>query len=164
MQGDRPRLVDRFYQRLYALGHRALRPWWRLTHPATQGAFTALWWRGEVLLVKNSYVDYRTFPGGGIEPGEPPEEAAVRECREEVGLEIGAGSLRFALEHDHQHFGRPDHVWVFEVELEAPPNLRIDHREVVEARLVPPSVALAGPLFPAVRRYLESRQGADEGL
>lgn len=28
------------------------------------------------------------FPGGKVEPGEVPESAAVRECLEEVGLEI----------------------------------------------------------------------------
>jgi len=26
------------------------------------------------------------FPGGGIKPGETPEQAAVRECREETGV------------------------------------------------------------------------------
>ncbi|KOU17089.1 NUDIX hydrolase [Streptomyces sp. WM6349] len=30
------------------------------------------------------------FPGGGIEAGESPEEAAVREVAEEVGLEVAA--------------------------------------------------------------------------
>src|SRR5262245_42127542 len=30
------------------------------------------------------------FPGGKIEPGESPEEAAVRECREEAGLAVEA--------------------------------------------------------------------------
>lgn len=31
---------------------------------------------------------YFVFPGGGIDPGETPEQAAIREAREETGLEI----------------------------------------------------------------------------
>lgn len=30
------------------------------------------------------------FPGGKMEPGETPSQAAVRECREETGLEVVA--------------------------------------------------------------------------
>ncbi|MFF9624249.1 NUDIX hydrolase [Streptomyces griseosporeus] len=33
------------------------------------------------------------FPAGGIEPGETPEEAAVRETLEETGLKVEAGRL-----------------------------------------------------------------------
>jgi len=32
-----------------------------------------------------------TFPGGGIEPGETAQEAAVREVREETGLLVRPG-------------------------------------------------------------------------
>ncbi|NLU66458.1 NUDIX domain-containing protein [Streptomyces sp. HNM0574] len=35
------------------------------------------------------------LPGGGIEPGEPPREAAARELREETGQVVPAGRLRF---------------------------------------------------------------------
>jgi 8-oxo-dGTP pyrophosphatase MutT (NUDIX family) len=36
---------------------------------------------------------YFVFPGGGIDPDETPEEAAVREALEETGLEIGLDRL-----------------------------------------------------------------------
>ncbi|UNL42435.1 NUDIX hydrolase [Ligilactobacillus agilis] len=37
---------------------------------------------------KNVYPAYWDIPGGRVEPGELPRMAAIRECREEVGLEI----------------------------------------------------------------------------
>ena len=33
-------------------------------------------------------LDYYVFPGGGIDQGEPPEQAAVREAMEELGIQI----------------------------------------------------------------------------
>ncbi len=36
---------------------------------------------------------YYIFPGGQVEPGETSMQAAVREIREELGLEIQAGAL-----------------------------------------------------------------------
>ncbi|MCR5879791.1 NUDIX domain-containing protein [Phenylobacterium sp. J367] len=37
------------------------------------------------------------LPGGGIDPGESPAEAAVRECGEEAGLEVAVDAEPFAL-------------------------------------------------------------------
>lgn len=39
--------------------------------------------------------EYYTLPGGGIEPGETPEQTAVREVREESGLVIDKPRLVF---------------------------------------------------------------------
>ena len=36
---------------------------------------------------------YFTFPGGHVEPGETPEQAAVRETREELGVEVNIQRL-----------------------------------------------------------------------
>lgn len=46
-----------------------------------------------VLLVVPSYKDYRDIPGGYIEQGEAPKEAAVREVREELGITPPIGRL-----------------------------------------------------------------------
>jgi 8-oxo-dGTP pyrophosphatase MutT (NUDIX family) len=43
---------------------------------------------GELLLVENDWSDGYVPPGGGVEPGEDPEAAAVREVEEETGVRV----------------------------------------------------------------------------
>jgi len=43
---------------------------------------------GKVLVMHSRKFDYYKFPGGGIEQGETPEEALVREVREESGYTV----------------------------------------------------------------------------
>lgn len=42
---------------------------------------------GRVLLCRLSYVDLWSLPGGGVDHGETPVEAVVREVKEETGLD-----------------------------------------------------------------------------
>jgi mutator protein MutT len=47
-----------------------------------------------VLLIKENYEHRRWgFPGGALEPGETPEQAVVREVREETGVETRVDAL-----------------------------------------------------------------------
>ena len=46
--------------------------------------------------------EYYNIPGGGMEKGESARLAAVREVREESGLEVSAGEFVFALEYEPQ--------------------------------------------------------------
>ena len=46
---------------------------------------------------------YWEFPGGKVEPGETPAEAAVRECREEAGLNVRALGEYARVEHAYAH-------------------------------------------------------------
>lgn len=53
------------------------------------GAFAIIWdLSGRVLLCHRRDMDAWNLPGGGVESGELPTEAAVREAREETGLEV----------------------------------------------------------------------------
>lgn len=45
---------------------------------------------GKVALIERhrAGIDYFVFPGGGMDQGETPEQAAVREAMEELGIEV----------------------------------------------------------------------------
>ena len=59
------------------------------TRPIIIGVRVMLIRNGQVLLVKHSYQEGWLLPGGGIKRNESLEQAARRECREEVGAEAG---------------------------------------------------------------------------
>ena len=44
------------------------------------------------------------FPGGKIEPGETPQQALIREIREELATEIKVGELIDTVEYDYPDF------------------------------------------------------------
>lgn len=58
-------------------------------------ALVALWHGDRVLMVYERERELWELPGGGIEPGESPRDAAVRELWEEAGQPVEADALRF---------------------------------------------------------------------
>ena len=59
---------------------------------------------GKVLLNHVAKHDCYVFPGGGIEPGETPEQALIREIREELVTEISVGEKLMQVEYDYPEF------------------------------------------------------------
>lgn len=49
---------------------------------------------GKVAMIHSAQYDYYKFPGGGIEEGETPSEAMIREVKEESGLTVIPESIR----------------------------------------------------------------------
>lgn len=58
---------------------------------------------GKILLlrrVKEGWGEYWVFPGGGVERGETPEQAMIREVEEELSLHVTEQSLLFEVFND----------------------------------------------------------------
>jgi 8-oxo-dGTP pyrophosphatase MutT (NUDIX family) len=144
--------VNRALLRFAYLGARVL---WLVTRPSYDGAVVALWREDRVLLVHQTYRRCWTFPGGGVRRGEAPEEAARREVREELALELGR--LEKALVVPEQYEARRETVHFYEAAL-AGALPRPDGIELDEVALVTADEALARNVPPSVRAYLLSRQ------
>ena len=57
---------------------------------------------GELIVIERVRAGrtYYLFPGGGVEPGETPAQAAIREAKEELGLHVRLGLLVAVVTHD----------------------------------------------------------------
>jgi 8-oxo-dGTP diphosphatase len=146
--------LDRVWQTAFRFGFPIARLWWRLQRRPHAGALVAIHVGQALLLVRSSYRIAWNFPGGGIRRGETPEAAARRELSEEIGLTpettlLPAGDVCGVWD------GRKGRVHFFKLYLDRLPGLRLDHREIVAARLFSPDelpgVAVTGP----VMAYLE---------
>ncbi len=113
----------------------------------------------KILVVRSSYRIEWNFPGGSVRRGETPEEAARRELAEEIGLT--AHQLIPADVTCGIWDGRRDHVHFFELRLDRLPELQLDNREIISARLMSPEelddIELTGPVAAYVGRRLPSQ-------
>jgi len=57
-----------------------------LLHPVDVGVAAIVEQAGRVVLVRHSYKSGWLLPGGGVDWGEPPADAVIRELQEEIGL------------------------------------------------------------------------------
>ncbi len=148
--------IDSVWRVVLRLGFRLARAWWHIQRPRHEGALVAIYVGQALLLVKSSYRAEWGFPGGSIHPGETPVAAAQREMEEEIGFSshplLPAGSVCGNWD------GRIDRVHFFELHLDAIPELRLDNREIIAAKLVSqeelPGIALTGAVAAFLGRDL----------
>jgi ADP-ribose pyrophosphatase YjhB (NUDIX family) len=133
--------VIRPFQKLY----------WYLFRPYRPGVKTLVFYEGKLLLVRIGYLHKKwVLPGGGIDRGEEPSDAARREVREESGVDI-VNLTYIGQEEFTQEYKR---VTVFYFTSEAASaDLIIDGQEIVDAGWFPLD-ALPADIAPRVPRQI----------
>lgn len=100
---------------------------------------------GEALLLKAHYKPYWSFPGGWVEDGQTPREAALRELYEETGIELVARDVSFAYMVDR--ISEIMHTYQFMFRATAPvedtSQIVLQASEIAEWRFVSPQTVMA---------------------
>jgi len=149
--------VDAVWRWSMRYAYRLQLAWWFVRRPKISGAYVAVWYEGQVLVIRNSYRRKLSFPAGGLKRRETPVDAAVRELGEEVGIAARSEDLLYHGEILNRSGYAEDHAHFFELFCDEAPTVRVDRREVVSAEFVAPDEALARGVVGAVQIYLEGR-------
>lgn len=151
-------MIDSLWRLALCVVYRVQLVYWFICRPTGRSAHIAVWWDGRLLLVRNSYRSLVAMPAGGLKHGEAPGEGARRELREEVGLSVTVAQLRPAGVFVSRQQYKEDRAHVFELELETPPTVVADGREVLSAEFVRPDDLPPRPCCEILRCYLDGRQ------
>jgi 8-oxo-dGTP pyrophosphatase MutT (NUDIX family) len=144
---DRPRTLA---QRLLT---RLLHVYFRFARGVTFGVRgVVLNDRGEVFLIRHTYVPGWHFPGGGVEVGETAELSLERELSEEAGIAPTERPVLHGL-FFNRRISRRDHVAVYVLRRFRIVRVKQPDREIAEAGFFPLDHLPAGTT-PATRRRL----------
>jgi 8-oxo-dGTP pyrophosphatase MutT (NUDIX family) len=148
-----PALLSRLIHAAVGVAYNLRKVSWLISRPQTRGAHAVAFTSDRrLVLIKLSYARGWRLPGGGVERGERPEQAVVRELQEEIGM-TSYGAVREVTEFQHRPDFKRDTSTLFIVE-----DVRYEPRwslEVKEVRAFPLDALPAG-MAPITRRLLKT--------
>jgi len=134
--------------------HGLMKAQWYIRRPRTYGAHAvALTPAGLIVLVKLRYAEGWRLPGGGRREDEQPEDAVLRELREEIGM-MGHGQVQPVCDQEERTDFKRDLASVLivrDVEYK-PPEWSWEVEDLLETRLdrLPPD------LSPRTAKWIEA--------
>ena len=144
--------ADPFLRVLLTGAYQLMKASWFVRRPNVRGAHAfALTPERKLILVKLRYAHGWRPPGGGREAGESAEDAALRELREEIGMN-SHGRVRFACELERDSYFRHDlqSLLVVEDVIYSPPRWSWEVERIIEA----PIDDLPQDLAPVARAWI----------
>lgn len=92
----------------------------------------------KALIVKANYKSHWTFPGGAVDAGESPKQAAIRELKEEMNLDIDPDKLEFGWVVSRYSKVAMTYQFVFRAPLEEVnlDDIKLQEEEIEDWRLV----------------------------
>ena len=147
------------YKIVYTGLYRAHRMYCKIRNPEVFGSYVLCIHNKHVLLIKNSYKRYWTFPCGGIAAYETTVQAAIREAQEEVGITLLSENLLLRATFLYEGEDQRDNIHLFEYRFETKPKVQIDQREVEAFCWVSKEdlskYTVFGPILPYIHEALD---------
>ena len=118
---------------------------------------------GQILLVKHSYEDGWLIPGGGVKRKESLEQAARRECHEEIGAEVGELELAGVFTNFYEN--KNDHIVVFmcsDFKIHPKENFEIEQAKFFDLKKLPDDMMEGSRR--RIEEYVHSNSSLKSGL
>ncbi|MFA6430322.1 MAG: NUDIX domain-containing protein [Candidatus Paceibacterota bacterium] len=107
------------------------RAYWFFIRPKTKGVKVILFNQNRILMVRLTYYPNTwTFPGGGVHENENINDAIIRECKEEVGIQLQKPEYVGDLHFEHEY--KKDTLSIFKEDIDNS-EIHIDGKEIAEA-------------------------------
>ncbi|MEM7232418.1 MAG: NUDIX hydrolase [Planctomycetota bacterium] len=149
-------MANEIWKLALRVAYKLMLAYWFIARPTERGVYVAVWCGDRILMIHNSYKPQATLPCGGLKRDEDPLEGAVREVREEVGVELRADQLAFVDDYVSRVEFKTDLSRVYEVRVDPEPEIRIDGREVISGEFVSYEEARRRDVHRIVRQYFDA--------
>ena len=118
---------------------------------------------GRALTVKSGYKPHWTFPGGIIDAGETPKEAAIRETFEEIGVRVDPKNVEFVAVINRRSDYADTYQFLFKADLPsgALDNIKLQPEEIDEYAMITKAQAGTNDRYygEAIKHWVAGRSG-----